>query len=167
MCGIFVAARRIFSVAVRRIFSWGMQTLSCGMWDLVPWPGIEPGPPALGAQSLSHWTTREVPLTLLIEAQLTFNISFRCTTQWFNTFTDYTPYKVIIKSGLYSVLYITSLDLIYFTTGSLYLLIPFTYFTASPALLPSGNHWFVLCICKSVSEGNFPPPNGYMIWVSG
>ena len=36
---------------------------SCGMWDLVPWPGIEPGPPALGAQSLSHWTTREVPRT--------------------------------------------------------------------------------------------------------
>ena len=31
------------------------------MWDLVPWPGIEPGPPALGEQSLSHWTTREVP----------------------------------------------------------------------------------------------------------
>ena len=29
------------------------------MWDLVPWPGIEPRPPALGTQSLSHWTTRE------------------------------------------------------------------------------------------------------------
>ena len=35
--------------------------LSYSMWDLVPWPGIEPGPPALGAWSLSHWTTREVP----------------------------------------------------------------------------------------------------------
>ena len=35
--------------------------LSCGMWDLAPWPGIEPGPPAVGAQRLSHWTTREVP----------------------------------------------------------------------------------------------------------
>ena len=33
------------------------------MWDL-PGPGLEPGPPALGAQSLSHWTTREV-LTLV------------------------------------------------------------------------------------------------------
>ena len=32
------------------------------MWDLVPWPGIEPGPPALGAQSLSHWTARETPV---------------------------------------------------------------------------------------------------------
>ena len=38
-----------------------MQTLSCGMWDLVPRPGIKPGPPALGAWSLSHWTTRAVP----------------------------------------------------------------------------------------------------------
>ena len=36
--------------------------LSWGMWNLVPQPGIKPGPPALGAQSyLSHWTTREVP----------------------------------------------------------------------------------------------------------
>ena len=34
--------------------------LSCGMWDLVLGPGIEPWPPALGAQSLSWWTTREV-----------------------------------------------------------------------------------------------------------
>ena len=35
--------------------------LSCSMRDLVPRPGIEPGPPALGAWSLSPWTTREVP----------------------------------------------------------------------------------------------------------
>ena len=35
--------------------------LTCGMQDLVPWPGIEPRPPAVGAQSLIHWTTREVP----------------------------------------------------------------------------------------------------------
>ena len=30
------------------------------MWDLVSRPGIEPRLPALGAQSLSCWTTREV-----------------------------------------------------------------------------------------------------------
>ena len=35
------------------------EIFSCGMWNLVPWPGIEPGPPALGVRSLSHWT-REV-----------------------------------------------------------------------------------------------------------
>ena len=34
---------------------------SCSVWDLVPWPEIEPGPPALGPQSLSHWTTRGAP----------------------------------------------------------------------------------------------------------
>ena len=28
---------------------------------LVPQPGIEPMPPELGAWSLNHWTTREVP----------------------------------------------------------------------------------------------------------
>ena len=28
--------------------------LSCCMWDLVPWPGNEPRPPAFGAWSLSH-----------------------------------------------------------------------------------------------------------------
>ena len=32
------------------------------MWDLVPWSGVELGPPALGAWSLSHWITREVPV---------------------------------------------------------------------------------------------------------
>ena len=47
-------------VAAHGIFSCGMQTLSCSMWALVPWPGIEPGPPVLRAWSLSHGTTREV-----------------------------------------------------------------------------------------------------------
>ena len=42
----------------------GMQTLGCGMWILVPRPGMEPRPSALGAWSLSHWITREVPLTI-------------------------------------------------------------------------------------------------------
>ena len=40
----------------------------CGRWDLVPWPEIEPRPPALGAQSLSCWTTREVPLKDIFKA---------------------------------------------------------------------------------------------------
>ena len=39
--------------------------LSWGMWDLVPQPEFEPGCPALGAQSLSHWTAREVPWNFL------------------------------------------------------------------------------------------------------
>ena len=39
-----------------------VAVLSCALWDPVPWPGIEPRPPALGVCSLSHWTTREVPI---------------------------------------------------------------------------------------------------------
>ena len=35
-------------------------TFSCSMWDLVPWPGVEPGPSALGVGVLA--TTREVRL---------------------------------------------------------------------------------------------------------
>ena len=38
-------------IAACRIFSCGMQTLSCDMWDLVPRPEIEPGSPALEAES--------------------------------------------------------------------------------------------------------------------
>ena len=30
--------------------------------SLAPWPVIEPRPPELGAWSLSHWTTREIPV---------------------------------------------------------------------------------------------------------
>lgn len=35
--------------------AWG--TFSCSIQGLVPWLGIEPRPPELGSQSLSHWTT--------------------------------------------------------------------------------------------------------------
>ena len=68
---VLVAARRIFIaacvifVAACGILSCGMRTLSCSMWDLVPCPGIEPGPLSLGARSLSHWTTREVLITVV------------------------------------------------------------------------------------------------------
>ena len=43
------------------LFIWLLQVLVAARWDLVPWPEIKPRPPALGVQSLSHWTTREVP----------------------------------------------------------------------------------------------------------
>ena len=45
---IFVAACELLVVACMR--------------DLVSRPGIKPGPPALGAWSLTRWTTREVPI---------------------------------------------------------------------------------------------------------
>ena len=42
------------------IFSCSMQTLNCGMWDLSSLTRDRTRAPALGAQNLSHWTTREV-----------------------------------------------------------------------------------------------------------
>ena len=41
---------------------------ACGI--LVPPPRIEPRPPALGAWSLNHWTTREVPPCSCLSASL-------------------------------------------------------------------------------------------------
>ena len=40
-------------------------SLSCSIWDVVPQPGNELRPPALGAWSLSHWTTKKVPAYFL------------------------------------------------------------------------------------------------------
>ena len=47
--------------AAGRIFSCSIWPLSCCLWNLAPWPGIKPRPPAPGVWSLSRWTTREVP----------------------------------------------------------------------------------------------------------
>ena len=52
-----------FSFFLSFFFFWPHLT-ACGI--LVPWPGIKPRPPALGAWSLNHWslnhwTAREVP----------------------------------------------------------------------------------------------------------
>ena len=55
LCWVSVAAHEILIfVSAHRIFS-------CSMWDLVPWPGIEPGISALGVPCLNHWTTRKLP----------------------------------------------------------------------------------------------------------
>ena len=37
-----------------------MWDFSCSIWDLIPWLGMEPRPSALGVQSPTHWTTREI-----------------------------------------------------------------------------------------------------------
>lgn len=42
--------------------SHSMWALSYRMWDLVPW--LNPGPYALGAQSLRPWITRGVPVSV-------------------------------------------------------------------------------------------------------
>ena len=50
--------------------------LSCSVWDLGPWSGMEPGPPALRVWNLSCQTTREVPeLFQLFKSQAKFHYS--------------------------------------------------------------------------------------------
>ena len=55
-----VQKKRIWILFFLFSYLFGCAGLNCSMWDLVPWPGTKPRPPAVGAQSLSHWTTREV-----------------------------------------------------------------------------------------------------------
>ena len=56
---ILVAAFGIFDLHC------SMTTLSCSILDLVPLPGMEPRPPVLRTQSLSHWIPREIPQQML------------------------------------------------------------------------------------------------------
>ena len=39
--------------------------MACGI--LVPWPGIEPGPAAVKAQSPNYWATREFLKTFILD----------------------------------------------------------------------------------------------------
>ena len=44
-------------------FFWLCRVLAAAhMWDLIPWPGSEPGPPALGAQGLTHRNHQGCPI---------------------------------------------------------------------------------------------------------
>ena len=53
--------------------SFSRQTLSCCLWDLVPWPGLGPRLPAFGAQSLSHCSNREGPWGKHLTCIISFN----------------------------------------------------------------------------------------------
>ena len=54
------------SCGMQGLCSCSIRIFSCGMQALVHWPGMELRPLALGAQSLSHRTHREVPTSILI-----------------------------------------------------------------------------------------------------
>ena len=51
----------VFNIYFYLFLYLAVPGLSCGLWDLVPWPGLTPRSAALGEQCLSHWTTRKVP----------------------------------------------------------------------------------------------------------
>ena len=65
-------------IEICKIFSCSMQTLSWGLWVLVPPPGVEAKLLALGAWTLSHWTTKEVPHTWSPEVINTHLLSQFC-----------------------------------------------------------------------------------------
>ena len=54
----------IITKGIRVCFLFSFGCAACGI--LVPWPGIKPVPFALEAQSLNHWTTREIPLRIVL-----------------------------------------------------------------------------------------------------
>ena len=53
--------------------SCGTHNHCCSMQDPVPWPGIEPRPPALGAWSRNHWITREVLVWFILPSKWSSN----------------------------------------------------------------------------------------------
>ena len=54
----------IYPVIILLSFFWP-HLAACGI--LVPRTGIKPVPPVLEAQSLNHWTAREVPVILFLD----------------------------------------------------------------------------------------------------
>ena len=76
-----------------------LTVVAC-MQDLVPWPGIKPRPQALGARSLTHWTTREVPLSCL--SFLFFFLSFCCCCYSPSIFGKFLSWKFELPSAVIS-----------------------------------------------------------------
>ena len=64
----YIQAKWIFK---KYLAAWGCllaacRIFSCGTWDLVPWPGIKPGPPALGTQNLKPLHHKRSPIKGII-----------------------------------------------------------------------------------------------------
>ena len=45
-------------------FTFWPHCTACGL--LTPWPGVEPGLPALEAPSINHWSAREAPTCIIL-----------------------------------------------------------------------------------------------------
>ena len=80
-----------------------VPSLGWDMLDLVPWLGIKPRSPALGAQKISHWTTRKVLFLLFF---LNYNLYEKIDVSWTycdNHFTiDVNQTTVLYTLKLYS-----------------------------------------------------------------
>ena len=53
-------------------------TTLCSMWDLSSRPGLIPTPPVLGAQSLNHWTSREVLILCFFNCRMEISYFHWC-----------------------------------------------------------------------------------------
>ena len=84
-------------------FSCGMWPLRCSMWDLVPWPGMEPGPPALRALSLCLWTTGEVLALGFLNGVIFSKEVLRITSQGLYTIWFWVENKAALKLYSWSV----------------------------------------------------------------
>ena len=80
-----------------------MPSLGCDMLDLVPWLGIKSRPPALGAQELSHWTTRKVLFLLFFFNYNLYEKIDVSWTYWDNHFTIFVNQTIVLYTlKLYS-----------------------------------------------------------------
>lgn len=57
----------IFALLNVLFLSFSFLTMPCGMWILVPRVGNELLPSTLDVWNLNHWTSRDVPLSFLME----------------------------------------------------------------------------------------------------
>ena len=53
-------------------FLWGSFATACKI--LVPWPRIKPVPHTVEAQSLNHWTVREIPVISSLDGSLNYYV---------------------------------------------------------------------------------------------
>ena len=79
---LFIDCTRFFLQHVGSLSFLAAHVIFSCMWDLSPWSGIKPGPPALGPWSLSHWTTREYPCSSVAKLcpALSDCMNYRCQT---------------------------------------------------------------------------------------
>ena len=79
------------------------KLFNCSMWDLVPWPGVESRSPALGVQSLSHWTIREDPHWTFEEGWVSRPDSDSDSTHWWVVFYVYVNCLVVVCGAFHCV----------------------------------------------------------------
>ena len=81
------------------LFILAVPGLSCGLWDLVPLPGIKHGSPTLGAGSPSHWTTKEVPVICKIKLSSTNGLIIKIRVQMNKIYSLLCICKYLVNKG--------------------------------------------------------------------